>query len=106
MDCNLYPWDSPGKNTGVGGHCLRQGIFQSQGLNLGLLQCRQILYHLSPQGSPRESVSCYRHIHTRNPIWSSEGVDGDGSELDHLVLTRGLLGQVQLLVLDAGQLEP
>ena len=31
-----------------------QGIFQTQGLNLGLLHCRQILYHLSHQGSPIE----------------------------------------------------
>ena len=28
------------------------GIFSTQGLNLGLLHCRQILYHLSHQGSP------------------------------------------------------
>ena len=55
MDCDLYPWDSPGKNTGVGGHCLLQGIFVSQGFNLGLLHCRQILYRLSHQGSPREA---------------------------------------------------
>ena len=27
------------------------GIFPTQGLNLGLLHCRQILYHLSHQGS-------------------------------------------------------
>ena len=27
MDC---PWDSPGKNTGVGGHALLQGIFPYQ----------------------------------------------------------------------------
>ena len=26
-----------------------EGIFPTQGLNLGLLQCRQILYHLSHQ---------------------------------------------------------
>ena len=31
------PWDSPGKNTGVGCHCLLQGIFQTQGSNLRLL---------------------------------------------------------------------
>ena len=30
---------------------LLQGIFPPQGLNPGLLHCRQILYHLSPQGS-------------------------------------------------------
>ena len=28
-----YPWDSPGRNTGVGCHVLLQGIFQTQGLN-------------------------------------------------------------------------
>ena len=28
-------------------HSLLQGIFQTQGSNLGLLHCRQILYHLS-----------------------------------------------------------
>ena len=27
-----------------------QGIFPTQGLNLGLLHCRQIPYHLNPQG--------------------------------------------------------
>ena len=42
----------PGKNTGVGSHSLLQGIFPTQGSNLGLLHCRQILYHLSHQGSP------------------------------------------------------
>ena len=33
----LRPWDSPGKNTGVGCHCLLQGIFPNQGSNPGLL---------------------------------------------------------------------
>ena len=46
------PWDSPGKNTGVGCHALLQGIFPAQGLNPGLPRCRWILYHLSHQGSP------------------------------------------------------
>ena len=52
------PWDSPGKNTGVGCHALLQGIFPTQGLNLGLPHCRRILYHLSLQGSP-VSISKY-----------------------------------------------
>ena len=47
----LCPWDSPGKNTGVGSHSLLQGIFPTQELNLGLLHCRWILYCLSQQGS-------------------------------------------------------
>ena len=29
----LCPWNSPGKNTGVGCHFLLQGIVQTQGLN-------------------------------------------------------------------------
>ena len=33
-------------------HSLLQEIFPTQGSNLGLLHCRQILYHLSHQGSP------------------------------------------------------
>ena len=49
----LCPWNSPGKNTGVGSHSLLQGIFPTQGSNPGLLLCRQILYHLSHQGSAR-----------------------------------------------------
>ena len=48
----LYrPRHSPGQNTGVGS--LFQGIFWTQGWNPGLLPCRQILYQLSYQGSPR-----------------------------------------------------
>ena len=58
MDCSL-----PGKNTGVERKKKRilewvsipfsGGIFPNQGSNPGfLLHCRQILYHLSHQGSP------------------------------------------------------
>ena len=56
MDCSLpgslVHAESPGKNTGVGCHAVLQGIFPTQVLNLGLPHCRQILYHLSHQGSP------------------------------------------------------
>ena len=41
MDCSpprlLHPWDSPGKDTGVGCQALLQGIFPAQGLNPCLL---------------------------------------------------------------------
>ena len=37
MDRLLCPWDSPGKNTGVGYHALLQGIFPTQGSNPHLL---------------------------------------------------------------------
>ena len=39
----LCPWNSPGKNPGVGCPVLLQGIFPNQGLNPGLLHYRQIL---------------------------------------------------------------
>ena len=42
----LCPWDSPGKNTGVGCHFFLEGIFPTQGSNLGLSYCRQTLYCL------------------------------------------------------------
>ena len=58
MDCSrlrparlLSPWDSPGKDAGVGCHSLLQGIFPTQGSNLDLLHCRQTLYLLSHRGS-------------------------------------------------------
>ena len=45
MDCSLpgssLHGDSPGKNTGMGCHSLLQGIFLTQGSNLGLLHCRR-----------------------------------------------------------------
>ena len=43
-DCSLTrllcPWNSLGKNTGMGYYGLLQGIFPTQGLNLGLLNCK------------------------------------------------------------------
>ena len=52
----LCPWDSPGKKTGVGCHDLLQGIVPSQGSNPGGLHFKRILYHLSHQGSPEQSL--------------------------------------------------
>ena len=48
----LCPWNSPSKNTGVACHSLLQEIFLTQGLNPGLLHCRQTLYRLNRQGKP------------------------------------------------------
>ena len=53
----IVPYQAPpsmgfsGKNTGMGCQSLLQGIFLTQGLNPGLLHCRQTLNHLSHQGS-------------------------------------------------------
>ena len=54
----LCPWDCPGKNTGVGSHFHLQGIFPTQGLNLGLLHCRQILFCWSTR-KDQFLISCY-----------------------------------------------
>ena len=40
------------KDSGVGSYSLLQGIFLTQGLNLGLLHCRQILHQLTCERSP------------------------------------------------------
>ena len=39
----LCPWNSPGKNTGVGSDSLLLGIFPTQEFNLGLLQADYLL---------------------------------------------------------------
>ena len=47
----FYPWDFPGKNTGVGCHFLFQGIFRTHGWNSHFLSweawatTREALYH-------------------------------------------------------------
>ena len=46
----LRPWDSPGKNPGVGCHFLLQGVFLAQGLNPGLLHWQADSLPLVPPG--------------------------------------------------------
>ena len=52
----LWPWNSPGKKTGVGWHSLLQGIFLTQGLTQVSCIGRQILYPLSHKGCPSNSL--------------------------------------------------
>ena len=56
MDCSPPGFSvhggSLGRNTGVSCHALLQRIFPTQGQNPALPHCRQILCHLSHQGSP------------------------------------------------------
>ena len=69
MDCSMLlgPWDSPGKNTGVGGHFLLQGIFPTQGWNpclLSLLHCQMGSLPLSHVGSSHryQMQNCKIHL--------------------------------------------
>ena len=61
VNCRLlHPWDSPGKNTGVGGHFLLQGVFPTWGSNRRLLrllpwQARSLL--LAPPGKQTQLIS-------------------------------------------------
>ena len=64
VDCSppgSSSWNSPGKNTGMGSHSLLQGIFPTQGSNLGLPHCRQGLYHLSHQEHHMELLLLDQH---------------------------------------------
>ena len=67
------PMNSRGKNTGVGSHFLFQGIFLTQGSNLGLLHCRQILYHLSYREAPHIVVCIckYQYPNSSQPLFLS-----------------------------------
>ena len=47
----LCPWNSPVKNTGMGCHAFLQGIFPSQGSNLGLLHAGRF-FTTEPPGKP------------------------------------------------------
>ena len=75
----LCPWDSPGKKIGVGCHSLLQEVLPSQGLNPGLPHCRQVLYHLSHQGSPSKvqgtAELCWGQQKGR---WQNPGTQGSG----------------------------
>ena len=78
MDCrplgSSVHGDSPGKNTGVGSLSLLQGIFPTQGLNPSLLHCRQMLYHLSHQGSPR-ILGWVAYPFSRGSSWSRNRIE-------------------------------
>ena len=62
------PWDSPGRNTGVDSHFLLKGIFSTQGSNLGLPHCRQILYCLSHQ--EKAKVKSLSHVQLFATPWT------------------------------------
>ena len=78
MDCSLpgrllCPWDSPGKNTGVGFHILLQGIFPTQEWNLCLLcllpwQAGSL--PLAPPGKPKDRLNdSMREQPTKSRMW-------------------------------------
>ena len=59
-------------------HFLLRGIFLTQGLNPGLLHCREILFCLSYQGSPSLNIGGRQSNHSVASGWASTlSVEGE-----------------------------
>ena len=86
------PWNSPGKNTGVGSLSLLQGIFPTQGSNPGLPHCRRTLYWLKHQGNllykvfPERSILLLRR-RLRDESKAVRSTDFNGS-VEGMLLTQ------------------
>ena len=76
---HLCPWDSPGKNTGVGCHFLHQGIFPIQGSNL-----RCLLWPLL-HGRILYRWAGFQYLH----VWGCPGTNPPGSKGMPVLDTKG-----------------
>ena len=72
--CNSMHGSPPGRNTGVGGHFLLQGIFLTQGLNLCLLCWQVDSLPLSHQGNP--------YVGLVPSLWGS-GTEWSGDQISY-----------------------
>ena len=70
----ICSWDFPGRSTGVDFHSLLQGIFPIQRLNLGLLHCSQMLYHLSHRRNPKHVQDRHIVIHEVNSFYTQPNI--------------------------------
>ena len=70
----LCPWDSPGKNTGVGCHFLLQGSFPTQGSNLHLMSPALAGGFFTAMGSQRDTTERLTLRSRCVPTWP--GVQG------------------------------
>ena len=80
----LCPWNSPGKNTGVGWYVLLQGNFLAQGLNpclLCLLHSQVGVLPLAPPGMPI-------YIYTNGILVPQLGIGPQPPELEAWNLNR------------------
>ena len=85
------PWDSSGKNTGVGFHAFLQGIFPTQGPNPHLLRCRRILYHWAmgeTQWSLYSPIICHKCL--------SEKLNHSQNQLRKVLRNRKILQSISL----------
>ena len=67
---HLCPWDSPGKNTGVGCHLLLQGNSPTQGLNQvsPALQADALLTELHQKAPKQRKVTCFSSVQLLNCV--------------------------------------
>ena len=100
----LCPWNSPSKDTGVGGHFLLQvatsfprlpfpspGIFPTWGWNPDLLHCRQILCQLSHKNSAVGKESTYNVGNlSLIPGLGRSAAEGKGYPLQYSVLENSM----------------
>ena len=70
----LCPWNFPGKSFEVGCHSLPQKISPAQGLNPGILHCRQILYHCATWNSVN-SIELPFWLEQENPTMDTVWLD-------------------------------
>ena len=83
----LCPWNSPGKNVGMGCHFLLQGIFPTQGLNPGQWQPTPVslsgkshgqssLVGYSPRGRKESDTTerLHTHTHTHTPSLQADSL--------------------------------
>ena len=101
----LCPWDSPGKNTGVGCHALLQGIFPTQGSNdclFRLLRWQADSLPLAIPGGPQNEsglsfMLCRSWLEAKVHTWAQEGVWSLTGRLAHdPVMVRKTLTQVSV----------
>ena len=93
LQADSLPSEPPGKpkNTGVGSLSLLQRIFLTQESNCGLLHCRQNLFQLSYQGSPRNSQ--FTGVGNLSLLQGTSPSQGSNPGLPHC---RGILYQLSL----------
>ena len=88
------PWDSPG-NTGVGRHALLQGVFLTQGSNLGLLRlwhCQTGSLPLAPPGKSKVLIaqSCLTLCDSMDCITPDSSVHEILQECVAILFSRGI----------------
>ena len=59
----LCPWNSINKNIGVSSHSNLQGDLPHPGIEHSLLHCRQILYSLNHQKSPKNTLMMWHLVY-------------------------------------------